>query len=181
MKRSRFTHEQIAYALRRVDGGTAAADVCREMGISAATLYVWKKKYANLGGADIRELRQLREENAKLKSLVARRLLSSKGTIEPKPGTRGISKLNPGERWREGIMRPRLGSLKYAATKIGCSLPKLYDLIEAGKLRSYHIGRAHRVSEQAVADCIALLERESAQERAARGPLSPGLRRPLGE
>jgi hypothetical protein len=49
------------------------------------------------------------------------------------------------------------------------------------KLRSYHIGRAHRVSEQAVADCIALLERESAQERAARSPLSAGSRRPLAE
>jgi excisionase family DNA binding protein len=59
------------------------------------------------------------------------------------------------------------GSLKHAAAKIGCSLPTLYDLIDAGKLRSYHIGRAHRVSEQAIADCIAQLERESAQVRAA--------------
>ena len=71
MKRSRFTDEQIAYALRQVDGGTAVADVCRQMGISEATFYVWKKKYANLGGSEIRELRQLREENAKLKRLVA--------------------------------------------------------------------------------------------------------------
>jgi putative transposase len=46
MKRSRFTDEQIAYALRQVDGGTAVADVCRQMGISEATFYVWKKKYA---------------------------------------------------------------------------------------------------------------------------------------
>jgi excisionase family DNA binding protein len=60
---------------------------------------------------------------------------------------------------------PKPGSLKHAAAKIGCSVPTLYDLIEAGKLRSYHIGRAHRVSEQAIADCIALLEREN-QERA---------------
>jgi putative transposase len=71
VKRSRFTDEQIAYALRQVDGGTAAADVCRQMGISEATFYVWKKKYANLGSTEIRELRQLREENAKLKRLVA--------------------------------------------------------------------------------------------------------------
>jgi putative transposase len=71
MKRSRFTDEQVAYALRQVDGGTAVADVCRQMGISEATFYVWKKKYANLGGTEIRELRQLREENAKLKRLVA--------------------------------------------------------------------------------------------------------------
>jgi excisionase family DNA binding protein len=56
---------------------------------------------------------------------------------------------------------PKPGSLKFAANKIGCSVPTLYDLIDEGKLRSYHIGRAHRVSEQAIADCIALLERES--------------------
>ena len=49
MKRSRFTDGQIAYALRQVDGGTAVADVCRQMGISEATFFVWKKKYANLG------------------------------------------------------------------------------------------------------------------------------------
>jgi excisionase family DNA binding protein len=53
----------------------------------------------------------------------------------------------------------------HAAAKIGCSLPKVYELIAAGKLRSYHIGRAHRVSEQAIADCIALLEQEDTQER----------------
>jgi excisionase family DNA binding protein len=62
----------------------------------------------------------------------------------------------------------KVGSLEHAAMKIGCSLPTLYDLIQGGKLRGYHIGRAHRVSEQAVADCIALLERESAEERAQR-------------
>ena len=71
MKRSRFTDEQISYALRQVEGGTAVADVCRQVGISEATFYIWKKKYASLGGTEIRELRQLREENAKLKRLVA--------------------------------------------------------------------------------------------------------------
>jgi excisionase family DNA binding protein len=59
------------------------------------------------------------------------------------------------------------GSLKNAANKIGCSLPTLYELISSGKLRSYHIGRAHRVSEQAINDCIALLESESAPAKAA--------------
>jgi putative transposase len=61
MKRSRFTDEQIACALRQVDGGSAVADVCRQVGISEATFYVWKKKYANLGSTEIRELRQLRD------------------------------------------------------------------------------------------------------------------------
>ena len=56
---------------------------------------------------------------------------------------------------------PRAGSLRAAAALIGVSLPTLYELINAGKLRSYHIGRAHRVSEDAVRECIALLEQES--------------------
>ena len=71
MKRSRYSDEQIAYALRQAESGTAVANVCRQMGISEATFYVWKKKYANLGATELRELRQLREENAKLKRLVA--------------------------------------------------------------------------------------------------------------
>jgi putative transposase len=71
MKRSRYSDEQIAYALRQAEGGTPIADVCRTMVISEATFYIWKKKYANLGTREIRELRQLRDENAKLKRLVA--------------------------------------------------------------------------------------------------------------
>ena len=71
MKRSNFSDEKIAYTLRQAEGGTLVADVCRQMGVSEATFYVWKKKYAHLGTSEIRELRQLREENAKLKRLVA--------------------------------------------------------------------------------------------------------------
>jgi putative transposase len=71
MKRSRFSDEQIAYALRQAESGTAVTDVCRQLGVSEATFYVWKKKYANLGTTELRELRQLREENAKLKRVVA--------------------------------------------------------------------------------------------------------------
>ena len=66
---------------------------------------------------------------------------------------------------KNGTTGPRPGSLKYAAAKIGCSLPTLYELIDDGKLRSYHIGRAHRICDQAIADCIALLERENAEAR----------------
>ena len=73
MKRSRYSDEQIAFALRQAEGGTAVADVCRTLGISEATFYVWKKKkkYANVGATELRELRQLREENAQLKRVVA--------------------------------------------------------------------------------------------------------------
>ncbi len=71
MKKSKFTEEQIAYALRQVDGGTPVADVCRQIGVSEASFYVWKKKYAHLGVGELRHVRQLEEENARLKRVVA--------------------------------------------------------------------------------------------------------------
>jgi putative transposase len=71
MKRSRFTEEQITFALRQAEAGSPVADVCRQMGISEATFYVWKKKYGNLGVTELRQLRQLADENARLKRLVA--------------------------------------------------------------------------------------------------------------
>ena len=71
MKRSRFTEEQILFALKQVAAGHPVADACRQMGISEATFYVWKKRYGNLGLLEIRELRQLRDENVRLKRLVA--------------------------------------------------------------------------------------------------------------
>ena len=49
MKKSRYTEEQIAFALRQAEGGTPVADVCRQMGVSEASFYVWKKKYGNSG------------------------------------------------------------------------------------------------------------------------------------
>ena len=71
MKTSKFTEEQVAYALRLSESGTPVADVCRQMSISEATFYVWRKKYADLGVAELRQLRQLTEENARLKRIVA--------------------------------------------------------------------------------------------------------------
>lgn len=70
MKKSRYTEEPIAFALRQAESGTPVADVCRQMGVSEASLYVWKK-YGKLGLTEIRELRQLRDENVRLKRLVA--------------------------------------------------------------------------------------------------------------
>lgn len=71
MKRSRFTEEQIAFALKQQEVGTSVEEICRKMGISDATFYNWKKKYAGLGPSELRRLKQLEEENAKLKRLVA--------------------------------------------------------------------------------------------------------------
>ncbi len=71
MKRSRFTEEQIAFALKQQELGTSVEEICRKMGISDATFYNWKKKYSGLGPSELRRLKQLEEENAKLKRLVA--------------------------------------------------------------------------------------------------------------
>ncbi len=71
MPRQRRTEEQIIAALRQAESGVPVKDVCRQAGISEATFYTWKRKYAGIGVSELRELRQLREENAKLKRLVA--------------------------------------------------------------------------------------------------------------
>ena len=71
MKRSRFSEEQVTYALRQVESGTPVGDVCRQLAVSEATFYVWKKKCAHLGVSEMRRLRQLEDENNRLKRLVA--------------------------------------------------------------------------------------------------------------
>jgi len=71
MKRKRYTDEQIAYALRQAEAGTPVTEICRRMDVSQQTFYTWRRKFAGMGVAELRELRQLREENKKLKQLVA--------------------------------------------------------------------------------------------------------------
>lgn len=71
MKKTKFTEAQIAFALKQADTGTRVDEVCRKMGISEATFYNWKKKYGGLGVSELRRLRQLEEENLKLKQIVA--------------------------------------------------------------------------------------------------------------
>ena len=69
MKRSKFSEQQIAYALRQADAGTSVGGVLRQLGVSEATFYAWKKTYAHLGVSEVRRLRQLEDENARLKRL----------------------------------------------------------------------------------------------------------------
>ena len=71
MRRSKYTEEQIALALRQAEAGTPVTEICRKLEITETTFYRWKKKFGGLGVPELRELRQLRDENRKLKQLVA--------------------------------------------------------------------------------------------------------------
>ena len=71
MRKSRYTEEQIAMALRQAEAGTPVQEICRKLEVSEQTFYRWKRKYGGLGVPELRELKQLREENRRLKGLVA--------------------------------------------------------------------------------------------------------------
>ena len=71
MRRRRYTDERIGFALRQAESGTPVDEICRRMGVSEPTFYRWRKKFAGMGVAEIRRLKQLEDENRKLKGLVA--------------------------------------------------------------------------------------------------------------
>ena len=71
MPRKGFTEEQIGFALRQADAGTAVVEICRKLGVSEPTFYRWKRGYVGLGVSEIRRLKQLEEENRRLKQVVA--------------------------------------------------------------------------------------------------------------
>ena len=71
MKKSKFTEAQIVFAIKQSEQGVTVEEICRKMGISGATFYNWKKKYGGLGVSELRELRMLKDENARLKKMVA--------------------------------------------------------------------------------------------------------------
>ena len=71
MKRKRYSEEQVAFALRQGESGTPISEIVRKMEITEQTYYRWKKKFAGMGVAEVRRLKQLEEENRKLKQLVA--------------------------------------------------------------------------------------------------------------
>ncbi len=71
MKRSKFSEQQIAFILRQAEEGTSVEEVCRKAGISQQTYYRWRKKYGGLMPSEMKRLKQLEEENARLKRLVA--------------------------------------------------------------------------------------------------------------
>ena len=71
MRKSKYSPEQILQALRQAEAGTVVGEICRKLGVAEATFYRWKKTYAGLDLGELRELRQLREENRRLKAVVA--------------------------------------------------------------------------------------------------------------
>jgi putative transposase len=71
MKKTKFTEEQIAFTLKQAETGTSVQEVTRKLGISEQTFYNWKKKYGGLGPSELRRLKQLEEENHRLKRMVA--------------------------------------------------------------------------------------------------------------
>ena len=71
MKASKFSEAQIAFVLKQADEGTTVAEVCRKAGVSQATFYNWRKKYAGLLPSEMKRLRQLEDENSRLKKIVA--------------------------------------------------------------------------------------------------------------
>jgi len=71
MRKSKFTEEQITHAMRQVEAGAPVSEIIRKLGISEQTFYRWKRKFAGMGVVELRRLRQLEEENTKLKRLVA--------------------------------------------------------------------------------------------------------------
>lgn len=71
MRKSKFTEEPIVQTIRLAESGTPVAELCRKIGISEQTFYTWKRKFAGLGLAELRRLKQIEEENRKLKQVVA--------------------------------------------------------------------------------------------------------------
>jgi len=78
MKKTRFTETQIVKILREVEGGRAVKDVCRENSISDATYYNWKAKYGGMEASDIKRLKELEDENRRLKQMYAELSLQHK-------------------------------------------------------------------------------------------------------
>ena len=139
MKRSKFSEEQVAYALRQVEAGTPVGDVCRQLGVSEATFYAWKKKYAHLGVSELRRLRQLEDENARLKRLVADLTLDKHMLSGP-----AKKRLRPARRWNEE---------RRALKRSPRAHSRLLTASHAARYVACHGVRSHAVPVALVGEC----------------------------
>ena len=114
MKKSRFSEEQIAYALRQVESGTPVGDVCRQVGVSEATFYTWKKKFAHLGVSELRRLRQLEET------------LDLRGRVERHPYGMVLAAMGAGYVLGGGLFTPFTGRMVRLGLKLA-ALPLVKD------------------------------------------------------
>jgi putative transposase len=78
MKKQKFTESQIVTAIKEHDAGKSAMDICRELGVHKATFYAWKKKYSGMDTQELKRLKELEEENRKLKTMYAELALDNK-------------------------------------------------------------------------------------------------------
>ena len=96
MKKEKFAEEQIAFALKQVELGTKVEEACRKMGISDATFYNWRKKYSGLGPSEVRRLKQLEEENTKLKHFIADLILDKRYRMSCQKRSKARAKASAG-------------------------------------------------------------------------------------
>lgn len=148
MKKSKFTEAQIVFALQQAESGVTVAEVCRKLGISEATFYNWKKKYSGLGPVELRRLRQLEEENAQLKRIVADLTLdkqmlqdvlkksseSSPTSAASEPATGGLSRLGA-TCLRDGIFAAQRLSLRGPTARSRRAATPERDCGDTGTLR----------------------------------------------
>ena len=122
MSGKRYTEEQVIYAVKQADAGTAVKEICRQLGVSEPTFYAWKKKYGGMGVSELRELRQLRDENQRLKRLVAdltldkhihQEVLSKKSETPAAAGTG-----QPGQRMVRSQRPPNLPAVRGFAVDV---------------------------------------------------------------
>ena len=157
MKKKRFTEEQIAYALAQESTGQTIAEICRKLGVSKQTFYRWKRKFGSVRVAEVRRLKQLEGENAKLRRRVAD-LSLDKNILQDVLRKRSLT---PGqrrglveyardacrvtERARLRIARRRRGNLEFVAERLQCSVftqrPGHADPRESAELFQRNAGR----------------------------------------
>ena len=114
MKKSRFSEHQIITILKSVEAGRTAKDVCREHGISSATFYAWKSKFGGMEASDIKRMRDLEHENARLKQMYADLSLENRALKD--------------------VIEKKLGSQPRSVTSC-CSFTKSMDFPSAGRAR----------------------------------------------